>query len=164
MVMMETKMRIKFAGLVLFATLCTLFLRSSASSENKEHNTATPPEIVILTGNPMGGVKFRHRLHTDIREITCVTCHHASRPEKPATAPEQACRSCHVSVPVKPMVTNVQAAFHNADATAGLCISCHRKEDAEHKYKLAPTQCLECHNKANALPDPTAGIDHPQQW
>ena len=117
----------------------------------------TPPEIIILRGNPSGPVKFRHRLHTDVREIPCGTCHHASKPQKPATADHQPCRGCHMSVAEKPMLTNIENAFHNDDATAGLCISCHRREDAAHKYKLAPLKCRDCHNQANALPEPTAG-------
>jgi DNA-directed RNA polymerase subunit RPC12/RpoP len=140
-------------GLIILTCTVVLFVRALAD----EAKPAAPPEVIILSGNPMGSVKFRHRLHTDVREIQCITCHHASKPEHPATAPEQACSSCHVSVAVKPMVTNFKAAFHNADATAGLCISCHKKENAEHKHKLAPVACTQCHNKANVLPDPTAG-------
>lgn len=115
------------------------------------------PEIIILTGNPMGGVKFRHRLHTQVREIQCSVCHHESRPQMPATSAYQPCRTCHTEQVSKPMVTKTQAAFHNEDASAGLCISCHKREDAEHKHKLAPFNCLQCHEKGNVLPDPTAG-------
>lgn len=150
-------MRNRLLGLILFAVVLALFLRASASPQDEPKPAAKAPEIIILSGNPMGGVKFRHRLHTDVREIDCVTCHHPSRPQMPASAPQQACRTCHVRVPVQPMTTNIEAAFHNDDATAGLCISCHTKENAEHKHKLAPVKCLDCHNKANVLPDPTAG-------
>lgn len=118
---------------------------------------AKAPEIIILKGNPIGAVKFRHRLHTDVREIECATCHHASKPQMPAATPQQACGTCHVSVSVQPMVTNIKAAFHNDDATAGLCIGCHTKENAAHQHKLAPVKCRDCHNKANVLPDPTGG-------
>jgi hypothetical protein len=144
-------------SLELLAVVLTLFVRAGASPQDNGKSTATPPEIIILTGNPMGSVRFRHRLHTDVREIQCLTCHHASKPQMPATAPEQACRTCHTGVVTGSMVTNTRAAFHNEDATEGLCINCHRKENAEHKHKLAPVKCLECHNKANVLPDPTAG-------
>lgn len=141
-------------GLMLLAVVTIFFIRA-VGDEAKP--TAQPSEIIILSGNPSGSVKFRHRLHTDVREIPCLTCHHASKPEKPATAPQQACNSCHVSVAVKPMHTNIEAAFHNDEATAGLCISCHTRENAAHKHKLAPVKCRDCHNKANVLPDPTAG-------
>jgi hypothetical protein len=141
-------------GLALLALVMMVFIRASADEAKP---AAKPPEIIILSGNPMGSVKFRHRLHTDVREIQCVTCHHESRPEKPATAPQEACRSCHVTTVVEPMVTNTRAAFHNEDATAGLCISCHIKENAAHNHKLAPVHCRDCHNRANVLPDPTAG-------
>jgi DNA-directed RNA polymerase subunit RPC12/RpoP len=141
-------------GMLAFTCLIVLFVAARA---DEPVSTAKPPEIIILSGNPMGSVKFRHRLHTDVREIQCITCHHASRPEHPAQVPQEACRNCHARVAEKPMVTNYKSAFHNADASAGLCINCHTKENAEHKHKLAPVKCTQCHNPANVLPDPTAG-------
>lgn len=141
-------------GVVMLAVISVLLVFAVA---DEARPAATPPEIIILKGNPSGSVKFRHRLHTDVREIPCLTCHHASKPENPAAAPQQACSGCHVSVAVKPMHTNIEAAFHNDEATAGLCISCHRRENAAHKHKLAPVKCRDCHNQANVLPDPTAG-------
>ncbi len=41
-----------------------------------------------------------------------------------------------------------QAAFHNATATAGICIDGHKAENA--KGKTAPVKCLECHKKEAA--------------
>lgn len=45
------------------------------------------------------------------------------------------------------MKTKLQAAFHNPTATAGLCIDCHKAEDA--KGKKAPVKCADCHKKEN---------------
>lgn len=155
-----------FYRFVLIGISITLF-SLSASTQNAPAKSQPPeadhpapdpaPEIIILTGNPMGAVEFRHRLHTQIREIQCSVCHHQSRPQKPLTTPYQPCRSCHTEPASAPTITNTQAAFHNPDASAGLCITCHKTEDAEHKHKLAPVTCLECHNPANTLPEPTAG-------
>jgi hypothetical protein len=161
------KMRTRrFYSLVLMGISITPF-SLSVPSQNAPANSQLPeavhpipdpaPEIIILTGNPMGGVEFRHRLHTQIREIQCSTCHHESRPQKPLTAAYQPCRSCHTEPASAPMSTNTEAAFHNPGATAGLCITCHKTEDTEHKHKLAPVTCQECHNPANVLPEPTAG-------
>jgi DNA-directed RNA polymerase subunit RPC12/RpoP len=150
-------MRNRLVGCVLLVMALALVLLSTASPQAEKKPISKAPDIIILSGNPMGGVKFRHILHTDVREIACETCHHASRPEMPASAPQQACRTCHTATVAKPMFTNIEAAFHNSTATAGLCIDCHRKENAEHKHKLAPVKCQECHSKANVLPDPTAG-------
>lgn len=131
---------------------------TGATPAGDDHPAPDPaPEIIILSGNPMGGVEFRHRLHTQIREIHCSVCHHASRPQMPASSAYQPCTACHTESVSPPMVTNTRAAFHSADATAGLCISCHKAEDAEHNHKLAPVTCQECHNPANVLPEPTAG-------
>jgi competence protein ComEA len=103
----------------------------------------TPPaKPILLTGNPMGGVRFEHAKHP----VACDTCHHPAREPKPGSAPQQACRSCHTK-PLQPgMKTGKQAAFHNATATAGTCIDCHKKSGGG----AAPTKCAQCHKKQNA--------------
>lgn len=106
-----------------------------------------PKDTYILKGAPMGGVKFDHKLHTESRAPKCETCHHASKPEKPLTAAQQACTGCHTKTATPPMKTKVQAAFHNPVAQAGTCIDCHKAENA--KGKKAPTKCLDCHKKEN---------------
>jgi len=106
-----------------------------------------PKDVVILKGAPMGGVKFEHKLHSQVRNIKCETCHHASKPEKPATFPQQACSVCHTSAAVTPMKTKLQAAFHTPTATAGTCIDCHKAQNAN--GKTAPVKCLDCHKKLN---------------
>ncbi len=106
-----------------------------------------PQDVIILKGAPMGGVRFMHKAHATDRKIKCETCHHPSKTEKPSTAAQQACTDCHTPVAKPPMKTKLQAAFHNPTATAGICIDCHKKEDAA--GKKAPTKCTQCHNKAN---------------
>ena len=108
---------------------------------------AQAKDTYILTGAPMGGVKFQHTLHTKDRNIKCEVCHHASKPEKASTSPQQACTDCHTKTATAPMKTKLQAAFHNPLAKAGLCIDCHLKENAA--GKKAPVKCTECHQKAN---------------
>ena len=108
---------------------------------------AKAPETVILKGSPLGGVKLEHKLHAETRGIKCETCHHPSKPEKPASAPQQACTSCHTRPAKPPMKTNIQAAFHNPSATAGTCIACHKAENA--KGKAAPVKCMDCHKNTN---------------
>jgi hypothetical protein len=105
-------------------------------------------DVLILKGSPFGPVKFMHKAHVDRVGGKCETCHHPSRPEKPATAPQQACRDCHTKPAVPPMKTITQAAFHNPLAKSGTCIDCHLKENAA--GKKAPTKCTECHKKSNA--------------
>jgi hypothetical protein len=106
-----------------------------------------PKDVVILKGAPMGGVKFLHTAHSKERNIKCETCHHPSKTEKPSTAAQQACTDCHTKVAAAPMKTKLQAAFHNPTATAGICIDCHKAQNA--KGKKAPTKCMECHKKEN---------------
>jgi hypothetical protein len=106
-----------------------------------------PKDTYILKGNPMGGVKFMHSAHSKDRNIKCETCHHASKPEKPANAKNQACNECHTKTAAAPMKTTYKLAFHDATAKKGTCIDCHLAENA--KGKKAPTKCTECHQKAN---------------
>ena len=106
---------------------------------------AKPPDKPIaMKDSALGVVTFDHAKH----KVDCVTCHHASKPEKAATKPQEACRTCHTKPPTAPMKTGRQAAFHNATAKAGTCIDCHTKEAAA--GKKAPTTCKQCHVKAAA--------------
>jgi Class III cytochrome C family len=108
---------------------------------------AKEPDTVVLKGSPMGGVKFNHKAHTKDRAGKCETCHHASKPEMKAKAPQQKCMDCHTKAVKAPMKTNTQAAFHAPMAKGGTCITCHMAENG--KGKKAPTKCTECHKKEN---------------
>jgi sRNA-binding protein len=115
-----------------------------AAAESKK---AVARDVVVLTGSPLGGVRFEHTLHAARAAANCAACHHASRKEKPATAPQQACSDCHTKAAAPPMKTKYQAAFHNPTAQSGICIDCHKAESA--KAKNAPLKCVECHKKEN---------------
>jgi hypothetical protein len=106
-----------------------------------------PKDTYILKGSPLGGVKFEHKLHQGRVGTKCDTCHHASKPEKPAKAAQESCLDCHTKPPQAGMKTGLQAAFHNPTAQAGTCIDCHKAENA--KGKKAPVTCMNCHKKEN---------------
>jgi hypothetical protein len=53
---------------------------------------AKAPGVVILKGNPMGGVKFDHAAHQKIVGDKCDTCHHASKPEKAMKGKQENCQ------------------------------------------------------------------------
>ncbi len=105
------------------------------------------PGTVILKGSPLGGVKFEHKLHAHDRAVKCTTCHHASKPEKAMTGPNEKCTDCHTKTPTAPMKTPTRGAFHDPMAKKGTCIDCHVAENA--KGKKAPSKCPECHKKEN---------------
>ena len=123
---------------VLILIACVLLLGVVALAQK----APTTPEI--LKGSPMGGVKFEHSKHATVK---CDVCHHAAKPGKTPKAAQEACTDCHTKVATAPMKTKLQAAFHNPTATAGICIDCHKAENA--KGKKAPTKCAECHKKEN---------------
>lgn len=108
---------------------------------------AVPKSPLILKGAPMGGVKFDHTSHLKVA-AKCQVCHHASKAEKPLKTQYEACTDCHTKPPTPPVKTSTQAAFHNPTATAGLCIDCHKTENAQ--GKAAPVKCADCHKKENA--------------
>jgi hypothetical protein len=105
------------------------------------------PGVVILKGNPMGGVKYDHAAHAKLAGDKCETCHHPSKPEKPATAAQENCQDCHTRTATSPMKTAAKFAFHDATAKKGVCADCHAKEAAA--GKKPPLKCAECHKKAN---------------
>ena len=105
------------------------------------------PGTVVLTGSPLGGVKFEHKLHAQDRKIKCTTCHHASKPEKAMASANQKCTDCHTKTPAAPMKTATRGAFHDPMAKKGTCIDCHVTEAAA--GKKAPTKCADCHKKEN---------------
>jgi sRNA-binding protein len=107
------------------------------------------PDVVVLTGSPLGGVTFTHKVHTKDHGAKCETCHHASRPEKPLKSDRQKCTDCHTKVATAPMKTKTQAAFHDPMAKKGVCIDCHTAAAAKGKAKV-PVKCGDCHKKANA--------------
>jgi len=106
-----------------------------------------PKDEYILRGSPLGAVKFEHKLHTQRAADKCDTCHHPSRPERPATAQQQPCFECHTTPPQPGMKTNRQGAFHSPTAQSGSCIDCHKAVNA--KSGKAPVTCMTCHRKEN---------------
>jgi len=106
-----------------------------------------PAAPVVLKGPTMGAVRFPHAAHTRVAG-KCEVCHHPSNPEKPLKAPQEACTDCHTKPPTPPVTVGLPAAFHNAAASAGLCITCHKTENKE--GRAAPVKCAECHKKDNS--------------
>jgi len=100
---------------------------------------------VLLCGSGLAQ-KFEHTSHLKVAG-RCAVCHHPSRPQKPLKSPQQACTDCHTNPATPPVTTKLQAAFHNSTATSGLCIDCHKTEDAG--GRAAPVKCADCHKKSN---------------
>ena len=127
---------------VILALAVVLAISAPAFAQAK-----TPQDVIILKGNPMGGVKFMHSAHSKDRAIKCDTCHHPSKSEKPSKVATESCADCHTKTATAPMKTTYKLAFHDAMAKKGTCIDCHLAQNA--KGKKAPTKCMECHQKAN---------------
>lgn len=103
-----------------------------------------PSSPITLKGPSMPAVKFSHSAHMRVAG-KCEVCHHASRPEKPLKSPQQVCTDCHTKPPTPQVTLGLPGAFHNASATAGLCITCHKTENSQ--GKAAPVKCADCHKK-----------------
>lgn len=101
------------------------------NSQAKEAMT----NVVTMPGparaSSFGSVKFTHTLHVGEHGIKCESCHHAPKGAGVDSSTEQLCSNCHTHSPVLPMKTNMEAAFHNTGATAGVCIDCHKAENAK---------------------------------
>jgi hypothetical protein len=109
------------------------------------------PDVVVLKGNPMGGVKFNHTAHVKLAEDKCETCHHPSKPEKPLQTAHQKCQGCHTKTATAPMKTNTRGAFHDALAKKGTCIDCHLKSAATSTTVPKASKCTDCHKKENGV-------------
>ena len=118
------------------ATLCCSALAQTA-----------PTAPITLKGAPMGAVQFDHTSHLKVAG-KCNICHHAAKPQKALKSAQEACPDCHTNPATPPVTTKLQAAFHNSTATSGLCIDCHKTEDAS--GKAAPVKCADCHRKTSA--------------
>ena len=116
-------------------------------TESAAPKKVAPNDVYVLRGSPLGVVKFEHKLHQERAANKCETCHHESRPEKPAKAAQQSCFDCHTKPPQPGMKTGRQGAFHSPTAQSGTCIDCHKMQNAQ--GKKAPTKCMECHKKEN---------------
>ena len=106
-----------------------------------------PQEPITLKGPSMPAVKFLHSVHLHVAG-KCEVCHHPSKPEKPLHSSQQACTDCHTKPPTPPVYVGLPGAFHNSGATAGLCITCHKTQNAE--GKAAPVKCGDCHRKESS--------------
>ncbi len=96
-----------------------------------------------------GNVTFTHGAHAE--DVECVTCHHESKPEKPAKASAdgkqivEKCSACHTTPVAEPMTTPLRKAYHDTTRKTGLCIDCHKKKTAA--GEKAPVGCSDCHIK-----------------
>lgn len=95
----------------------------------------TLSDAILLPGprkaTGFGSVQFKHKTHVGERDVKCETCHHAQKVILPRDSQEQVCSSCHTRDPKPPVKTTLQGAFHNPGATAGVCVDCHKKANAE---------------------------------
>lgn len=106
-----------------------------------------PPQHPIILKDPtMGAVRFEHTSHLEVA-AKCAVCHHPSKPIKPLKSSQEACTDCHTNPATPPATTGLRAAFHNATATTGLCIDCHKEQNAS--GKAAPVKCADCHQKSS---------------
>lgn len=115
----------------------------AAGAQGPKASASKAPDVILMKDAALGSVKFPHKQHEAVTGKECMTCHHASKPEKRETRPNQACRECHTKPPSAGMKTSRQAAFHNSTAQSGVCIDCHKKQAAA--GKKAPVKCAECH-------------------
>jgi hypothetical protein len=126
------RLLVVLAGLLLLLALC-----GSAFAQ-------TAPQSIMTMKSSLGVVKFDHTAHVEVAG-RCEVCHHPSKPEKPLKSAHEACTDCHTTPATPPATTKTQAAFHNPTATAGLCIDCHKRQNAS--GKAAPVKCADCHKK-----------------
>ena len=103
---------------------------------HKEMKDKTIKNVVAMPGperaSGFGGVSFVHKTHVGDYKVQCETCHHTLKDASAGSSTQQACSACHTKNPRAPVSTRLEQAFHNADAAKGVCIDCHKAENAKH--------------------------------
>ena len=116
-------------GKVAFPTMAC-----SGCHKDIEDKQALTDAVVMpapLKAAGFGAVKFMHKTHVGEHDLKCETCHHRPTGWGPQDATEQMCSKCHTRDPQLPVKTRLERAFHNAGATGGLCIDCHKSENVK---------------------------------
>lgn len=110
-------------------------LKACQSCHKNMQDKEAVKNVVVLSAPPkatgFGAVKFMHKSHVGERNIKCEACHHPPKPEDPRNTTEQVCSSCHTRNPKPPVKTALQGAFHNTGASTGVCINCHKTQNAQ---------------------------------
>jgi c(7)-type cytochrome triheme protein len=118
-------------GKVAFPTTDCAGCHKNKNMENRE----ALRDVVVMPGPAkaagFGAVKFMHKTHVGEHNLKCEVCHHRPTGWGLQDAHEQVCSKCHSRDPQLPVKTTLQGAFHNPNATAGLCIDCHKSENAK---------------------------------
>lgn len=116
-------------GKVAFTNKACSACHKDMTDKNAIKNVVAMPGPEKASG--FGGVKFEHKSHVGEHNAQCETCHHTLKDGAPGGATQQACSTCHTKNPMAPVKTGLQAAFHNIGATKGVCIDCHKTENAK---------------------------------
>lgn len=122
----------------------TLALALAPAALSAQADPSRGPETVTFTRR--GTLVFSHAKHAEMAE--CVSCHHASKPEKPLESDHQKCDACHTDPPAAPLKTSLRNAFHNTEAREGTCYTCHKAKAAEGVE--VPMRCVDCHPREPA--------------
>jgi len=144
---MNTRRKVmkRSATIVSLSCLSLLLLAQQPPARNPKASLKGVDDVLVMTGSKLGGIKLNHKEHIRHAADNCEVCHHESRPEKHETKAYQACRDCHTRPLPAGVKTSRQAAFHASNAQKGICIDCHKEQNA--KGKKAPLKCVECHQK-----------------
>ena len=93
-------------------------------------------EIILFTHSKLGNVTFLHKMHSQLDEVECTTCHHKHEGDG---MPEP-CHKCHQSKP-EDETPKIIKAFHTR------CRGCHQYT-IETGRKAGPVKkCTLCHVK-----------------
>lgn len=126
------------------ALALTLALTLAPAALSAQADPSKGPETVTFTRR--GTLVYTHAKHAEMAE--CVTCHHASKPEKPSESEYQKCDACHTDPATAPLQTSLRSAYHNTETREGTCYTCHKAKAAEGVE--VPTRCIDCHPREPA--------------
>ncbi len=120
---------------VLTGLLSVVFLTVGLASAQE---IAPDKEIIIFENSKLGPVTFLHKMHSELDDVKCTTCHHTTQG---GSEPED-CHNCH-----KPQAAHGEApksieAFHTR------CRGCHQYTVDSGKNAGPVKKCTLCHMKS----------------
>lgn len=110
---------------------CALVLFAASLSAARQQAPAQP---IAMKGPTMGAVMFPHSVHTQVAG-KCEVCHHASKPEKPLKAPQEACNDCHTKPPGRLLTPACKPRFTTPAQPVG-CASAAIKRRTQNEKQL----------------------------
>jgi hypothetical protein len=99
-------------------------------------------EVIIFEHSKLGPVTFQHKMHSQLDDVECETCHHTTQG---GSEPED-CHNCHKPKDAQGEAPKSIKAFHTR------CRGCHQYTVDSGKHAGPVKKCTLCHVRGGESP------------